>query len=155
MESCTLQHPRPVPALEPPDSGIETRWDYYAQPMGTQLGWAIELRSDRVTLRVLDAIPERRWIRLRFKLPGSGIPVIATGQVLECRSARFQGIARFEARIRFRTPIRWIAPPAEDWLKAEDLLSSSLPAHLPLEQFLTRLLPDPNRGTPVRESSSP
>ena len=102
-------------------SGIETRWDYYATPIGGQLAWASDLEPEGLLLRTLDLIPARRWIRLRFRLPTLGIPLITTAQVVTSGTSARGGIARFEARVKFRTPVRWIRPLPDRYLKPEQL----------------------------------
>lgn len=108
---------KPETSAKPP--GIETRWDYYAQPLGTQLGWSHEIEPEGLLLRTLDPIPQGRWLRLRFKLPGTGIPVITTAQVLHSAPCQRRGIARFEAKVRFRTKIQGIHPKPERYLRKD------------------------------------
>lgn len=133
LELCTSQETE-TQHFKMPDSGlrqsgIETHWDYYAAPLGDQLGWSIDIEPEGLLLRTLDPIPERRWIRLRFRLPHSGIPLITTGQVLSSRKTTKRGLARFESQVRFRAPVQWIHPSPPRYLDPS-LLGCSSPADL-------------------------
>lgn len=103
-----------------------TSWDFFSGGSGSKSGYITDLRESGCTLKTVEPIEFRRWIRLLIGDPRSNISFTAVGRVVRCENSFEASVGSEVTLYRYRVEFTYPVPVT----RPNELVEVDAPARL-------------------------
>lgn len=97
---------------EPIELFWRTSWDFYSGSNGSKSGYITDLHECGCTLKTVEPIEFRRWIRMMIRDQRSNVSFTAVGRVVRCENSFEASIGSEVTLYRYRVEFTYPVPVA-------------------------------------------